>query len=453
MKISFIGHASIYVQTNDLALLCDPVLFDPFCEGINTAHPPRTVSPAELPHYDAIFLSHRHLDHFDIRSMRSLVQPHVEVFIPDDPLLKDLLQEIGFRTIVRLGEFERLNLGKTTLLSTFSRNRVPELGLVVCEGQNTFWNQVDTVSTLASIQTVKGTVGEIDYLLAPWQPLVETAWHITGDGRFPFGQYESLLQEIAWVNAHFITPGACGLRFVDRARALNHIAFPLTPERFRYDIESDRHCSSTVLLANPGDIAILEKNSVHLERTAANWITHQSDTLHHSVLYCPAVLGSPFEKALDCPSKEFSLGHRFEALFEKILSHPAAANLRRWHVIYQLVIEDNGHLHPLWVEFGANDQVWRNGWTPLRNYTVFVSAQLLDALLAISISMSYVVTSGEYRVVNTVYRYYNNKLIRPEEVCQPIIDPLLSVFMDCTDELLLGSLRTELKASLDFQVS
>jgi len=58
MKIDMIGHATIFVETQDCKILMDPVLWDPFCEGLNESCPKREVIPEKLPEFDFLVISH-----------------------------------------------------------------------------------------------------------------------------------------------------------------------------------------------------------------------------------------------------------------------------------------------------------------------------------------------------------------------------------------------------------
>ena len=447
MKITFIGHASIHVQGQDLSLLCDPIFTDTFCEGLNAPHPSRSVITERLPHYDAVFISHRHLDHFDVASLQ-LLRRSADIFIPDDPLLETVLKEIGFRSVVRLKEWEHLNLGSTSFVTTSSSNPVPELGIVLFESSNTFWNQVDTVSTAESISVVKRYVGEIDYVLAPWQPFLETSLQLSGDLRFPFRLYESLLREMEMVGAHYVTPGASGLKFIDRSQVLNHVAFPVTANQVRRDVECGFVNPPKVLLTKPGDVAVLENNEVRIEPAAAEWVTTAPERSAHTTVFCPTALGGAFQEALRLHPVE-PLNHRWQSVLdavEAVATTPAGLALHSWKVVYQLVIEGHGQLHPWWFDFSAAQPEWHAGWNPLRSYVVFISADLLDRLLSEQISWSFVVTSGEYCVVDMVYQYRDEKVHRPQDAGVMILDPLFGALGKNLESLLLGSLRAELAA-------
>src|SRR4051812_17805943 len=101
MKITCIGHASMSIETDDARILLDPVLFDPHQEGIANISPPRRVELAAMPSPDLIIISHKHLDHFDIRSLAALSRT-AQVIIPCDPLMSSALQRLGYERVVQL---------------------------------------------------------------------------------------------------------------------------------------------------------------------------------------------------------------------------------------------------------------------------------------------------------------------------------------------------------------
>lgn len=77
IRTTFINHATVLVQTAGLNFLTDPVWSDrvgPF----SWAGPKRVLEPGlsleQLPKIDVILLSHDHYDHFDVRSLRMIIE-------------------------------------------------------------------------------------------------------------------------------------------------------------------------------------------------------------------------------------------------------------------------------------------------------------------------------------------------------------------------------------------
>ncbi|MHA6718137.1 MBL fold metallo-hydrolase [Sphingomonas sp. RS6] len=76
MRVTWIGHASVLIQTQGLNILTDPVWSDragPFGMG-----PARVTAPgvrlADLPKIDLILVSHDHYDHLDLATLKTLWQ-------------------------------------------------------------------------------------------------------------------------------------------------------------------------------------------------------------------------------------------------------------------------------------------------------------------------------------------------------------------------------------------
>src|SRR6516225_1094973 len=79
LRISYVGHASMLIQTAGLNILLDPV-------WSNRASPFRFVGPkrvndpgiafADLPPIDVVLVSHGHYDHLDLRTLSRITAVH-----------------------------------------------------------------------------------------------------------------------------------------------------------------------------------------------------------------------------------------------------------------------------------------------------------------------------------------------------------------------------------------
>ena len=72
MRCTLIGHATLLLETREAVLLVDPVLLDPFEGGAVSSWPERTVDRNGMPAPDFVVITHRHPDHFDVRSLALL---------------------------------------------------------------------------------------------------------------------------------------------------------------------------------------------------------------------------------------------------------------------------------------------------------------------------------------------------------------------------------------------
>ena len=79
LRVSFIGHASLLVQTAGLNILIDPVWSDRV-SPIDFVGPKRVNAPGiafdALPKIDVVLISHNHYDHLDMATLSRLVATH-----------------------------------------------------------------------------------------------------------------------------------------------------------------------------------------------------------------------------------------------------------------------------------------------------------------------------------------------------------------------------------------
>lgn len=76
MRVTWIGHATVLIQTAGLNILTDPVWSKrtgPFGRGPKRVRPPG-VRIEDLPRIDLVLISHDHYDHLDLPTLRRLWQ-------------------------------------------------------------------------------------------------------------------------------------------------------------------------------------------------------------------------------------------------------------------------------------------------------------------------------------------------------------------------------------------
>jgi L-ascorbate metabolism protein UlaG (beta-lactamase superfamily) len=105
LTASWLGHSTVFINFYGINILTDPVFgarvglrAGPFTIG-----PKRYVEPAlatgELPRIDVILLSHAHMDHFDLPSLKKMNR---EATVITAKSTADLLDGIGFKKIIEL---------------------------------------------------------------------------------------------------------------------------------------------------------------------------------------------------------------------------------------------------------------------------------------------------------------------------------------------------------------
>jgi hypothetical protein len=430
MEIHMIGHASIFVKTKDCRILMDPVLLDPFYEGTNAVYPRREVIHEKLPEFDFLVISHKHTDHFDIRSLAYLPKT-VDVLIPKDKLIETSLRKLGYSQIYPLKDFSEVKIGSTSLLTTRSENRVPEYGMVFADDSGVFWNQVDTRVSTTTISSILSRYSKIDFLLATWQPMLEINYQFNQALSFPYLFYNQLLYNISLIQPKAIAPGANGFKYVNGSSWLNQIVFPVTREQFCQDVRYVcPELGQNIFAIDPGDILTFGDSEFRHLPGMCNYVKKIGDD-STSLEFSPVKIGNDL-KDNNHENQDIELMKQvieedilrkwtyfvLESYETKFLEH------RKWKVIYQLEIIFPDGCQKWVFDFSEEKIKPQKGYNPLANYFSYITASSFYGLIKGTVGMDYTMAGGYYRTYQKVYSATPLGIIYPESVGQVIADPL-----------------------------
>ncbi len=95
LRVSYVGHASVLIQTHGVNLLIDPVWAER-ASPVTFAGPKRVNDPGilldDLPSLDAVLVTHNHYDHLDVATLSSLARGKAKRFITplgNDSIMSD----------------------------------------------------------------------------------------------------------------------------------------------------------------------------------------------------------------------------------------------------------------------------------------------------------------------------------------------------------------------------
>lgn len=169
MKITYTGHAGLFIETNDVNILCDPWKFEnPAFFGTWSVYPKNDSVDWEriIQKTDIVFVTHVHRDHFDSKFLTELLNKNkdVKVLVPDFRFctLLDDFKELGFKNFL----IKEVTIGKTQIVSypseTIDREREDSC-LCVDDGKYTFLNFNDSAVTPEHKESIFSRFGKIDW--------------------------------------------------------------------------------------------------------------------------------------------------------------------------------------------------------------------------------------------------------------------------------------------------
>lgn len=441
MEITMIGHASLFITTRNCRILMDPVLWDPHQEGLFDVFPKREVIFDRLPSFNFMVLSHRHLDHFDIRSLASLPR-NVNVLIPKDPFLERYLRQLGYSKITMLKDFSEVKIGSTVLFTTRSENPVPEYGMVFADETGVFWNQVDSVVSPGTVRTVQACFPKIDLLLAAWQPMLEANFQTNASLAFPYKRYEEILYNIGLAMPRTLAPGANGFRYTGAASWMNQVVFPVTRERFLGDVRAACPALEATITFDPGDqIHLQDCVSTH-EPGGSDFVRQTGEGDRTLLDFSPVTAGGSLiddnPAGVSDAELEATVIDAIEKRLAGILLHSPqlfAVN-HRWKVVYGLTVVLPNALLGWTIDFSDDIPFLSRGRNALTNVVTMITGSSLHGLVHGTKGWDYAILGSYCRRFQKLYSVTENGVVSRQQ--SGITDPLEAIFpfQECAERFL-----------------
>ena len=115
LHAAWLGHSTVLLKVDGLFILTDPVFsdraglnFGPITLGVKRLTAP-ALDATHIPRPDLILLSHAHMDHFDVPSLRTL--EHSSTSVITATKTSDLLRPGRYKSVRELGWGERARVG------------------------------------------------------------------------------------------------------------------------------------------------------------------------------------------------------------------------------------------------------------------------------------------------------------------------------------------------------
>ena len=276
MRISILGHASMYIECGETRVLVDPILRTEAFGGGSTAHYlERELRLERMPPPTVLALTHAHHDHLDPTSLARLDR-NIQVVAPRDPDTLGALERLGFSRVAVLDEWASFSAGDIRIIATPSECDVREVGYVFESADGRIWDMCDSEANGALGERVRREIGACDVVAARYQPSNEI---MTGMFR-SLGPRFDRQHVVAWAEAAAATepklvfPYASGVAFVGRWEWLNRYLFPFSSV-YMADLFTQRLAGSGVgATVNPGDVIEVRAGSVEVHPQACEFVRY-----------------------------------------------------------------------------------------------------------------------------------------------------------------------------------
>lgn len=180
MRITFVGHAGLFIETKHGSILCDPWFNTAYFASWFVFPSNENFDIARIANPDYLFVSHLHHDHFDPEFLRQHVSKDTTVILPDYPLdlLERELRAVGFTRFLRTKngkthEVDGLRLMVSAAVAP-TDGPLGDSGLSVDDGEVRIFNQNDSRPVDLDMLAEFGPYDAhfLQYSGAIWYPMV-----------------------------------------------------------------------------------------------------------------------------------------------------------------------------------------------------------------------------------------------------------------------------------------
>jgi UDP-MurNAc hydroxylase len=226
MKITFLGHAGLFVETRAGSVLCDPWFSPAYFASWFPFPSNEAIDPSAIGKPDYLYISHSHRDHLDPAFLRQHVSKDATVVLPDYPVdhLERELRGLGFHSFLKTRDGEPVERDglRFTIVALVAPSDGPtgDSALVLDDGETRVLNQNDAHPVdLAPIEALGSYDAHfLQFSGAIWFPMVYAFPGRIKDAlgrRKRRNQQERALRYVEQVGARHVFPVAGPPAFLD----------------------------------------------------------------------------------------------------------------------------------------------------------------------------------------------------------------------------------------------
>ena len=226
MKITFVGHAGLFVETRHGSILCDPWFNPAYFASWFPFPSNEDVDSTKIGRPTYLYLSHLHRDHFDADFLRKHVWKEAIVLLPDYPLdlMEQALRDLGFTRFIKTTSGEALEIDGLRFMITSlvapTDGPLGDSGLAIDDGEVRIFDQNDSRPMDLDVVNSFGPYDAhfLQFSGAIWYPMVykmpEKAKQALGRKKRA-NQMARALRYVRQTDASFVFPSAGPPCFLD----------------------------------------------------------------------------------------------------------------------------------------------------------------------------------------------------------------------------------------------
>jgi len=262
MKITWVGHACLFIETAQTRCLTDPWLSDPIFGGAIRHAPPRVHSLEDLPVPDIVCITHCHFDHFDAPTLSRLPK-NIRVVIPWSPIrnIRGELKALGLRNVVELKPWKSHRFRDLTVTAIPSIGVPEEVAYVIDGKGHAVFDAADCI-----FEEIAAEIGRKFKLQIGFIPFC--GWDHAGlMGLQPEKKwkpdYEALAKACVNLGLDYVVPAASNTYwYPDELMWLNDRVSPGRASEFAEALKTIGAEKTRPLLMSPGDQWLCEEERV-----------------------------------------------------------------------------------------------------------------------------------------------------------------------------------------------